>query len=57
MYAAKRLGRNAWMGYSVSRQETTPRAPAVRPELIEAWVADGRLQRERSADPQERAVA
>jgi diguanylate cyclase (GGDEF)-like protein len=47
-YAAKRLGRNAWVGYSASESELPPPLPTASPAVIEAWVADGRLRQEHS---------
>jgi predicted signal transduction protein with EAL and GGDEF domain len=46
-YAAKRLGRNAWVGYSTGASELPPVSSA-SPAVIEAWVADGRLRQEHS---------
>jgi diguanylate cyclase (GGDEF)-like protein len=46
-YAAKRLGRNAWVGYSAGQSELPP-SSTTSPAVIEAWVADGRLRQEHS---------
>jgi diguanylate cyclase (GGDEF)-like protein len=47
-YAAKRLGRDAWIGHLVSERQPPAAASTLSAELIAAWVADGRLRREAS---------
>ncbi|MGZ8455238.1 MAG: GGDEF domain-containing protein, partial [Gemmatirosa sp.] len=49
-YAAKRLGRDAWVGYRIEERQPPVAGSRVSPELVAAWVADGRLQRESSVD-------
>jgi len=60
-YAAKGLGRNAWVGYSAGDRApplAPPHAPpTLAPDAIETWVADGWLRRERSTDAPELAIA
>ncbi len=56
-YAAKGLGRNRWVGYAAGDRALPPAVPTLSPDLIETWVADGRLRRECSVDASARAVA
>ncbi|GLC26131.1 tetratricopeptide repeat-containing diguanylate cyclase [Roseisolibacter agri] len=48
-YAAKQLGRDAWVGHVAGAGEP-PASATMSPALVEAWVADGRLRRETSRD-------
>jgi diguanylate cyclase (GGDEF)-like protein len=54
-YAAKRLGRDAWVGYSAAG--LLPAVATVTPELVQAWIADGRLREQHSGGAASRAAA
>jgi diguanylate cyclase (GGDEF)-like protein len=47
-YAAKRLGRDAWVGYVPGERQPPAAVATLSPELIAGWVADGQLRREAS---------
>jgi diguanylate cyclase (GGDEF)-like protein len=50
LYAAKRLGRNAWVGYASGPLPLAGDVLHATPQDVAAWVAEGRLTREASTD-------